>query len=306
MATAVVSPTRGEQQRSAQAAACVRLGFRLGDCVLGVDVADDAALRLLEEAYALLQCPAAGVRARALLQRLSDGRLHVRYGRHALRLTNAADPVALRAAYHAAREIFARFACEPQHAIAVYGALCEVDDGAVLLLGPTAIGKTLLALHLASAGARFLGDDTAVLSPASGEAYAMPRRPSLRESALPLLPKPELRETIAASPSYFETERGRFWYALDGSALGIEPCPRPYRLRAICVVRERGEEAAVRSVDREYALKLLAQRAYMRPTSLAQLGALARATRRAACFEMTLGTPESSAQALLHEVRTCA
>lgn len=302
MATAVMSPDRGD--RSAQAAACVRLGFRLGEAVLGLDVADEASRRLIEDAYDLLRCPAAGVRARALLQRLSDGRLHVRYGRHALRLTNAADPIALRASYHAAREIFARFACEPQQAIAVYGALCAVDDGGVLLLGPTAIGKTLLALQLAGAGAQFLGDDTAVLSPVSGEAYAMPRRPALRESALELLP--QLRDSIAASGNSFETERGRFWYALDAKALGgIEPSSRPYRLRAICVVRERAEQVSIRPLERDQALKLLAQRAYMRPTSLAQLGSLARATRRAACFEITLGAPQASGEALLHEVRTC-
>jgi hypothetical protein len=305
MATAVISPNRAEQ-RNAQAVACVRLGFRFGDCVLGLDVADEAARHLIDDAYALLRCPAEGVRARALLQRLSDGRLHVRYGRHALRLTNAADPIALRAAYHAAREIFARFACEPQNAIAVYGALCAVDERAVLILGPTAIGKTLLALHLVSAGARFLGDDTVVLSPVSGEAHAMPRRPALRESALPLLPAARLQDSITASSTYFETERGRFWYALDAHALGgIEPSPRPYRLRAICIVRERADEARIRAVDRDYALKLLAQRAYMRPTSLAQLSALARATRRAACFELTLGTPQASSEALLHEVAAC-
>jgi hypothetical protein len=237
---------------------------------------------------------------------LADGRLHVRYARQMLRFANAADPVPLRAAYHAAREIFARFACERRDAIALYGTLCAVDGGAVLLLGPTTIGKTLLALHLASSGAHFLGDETVLLSPKTGEAYAMPRRPSLRESALALLPQQSMREAVEANAAFFETDRGRFWYGLDAQTLGgIEPSARPHALRAVCVLRERGDCAAVDRVDRERGLKVVAQRAYVRPTSLAQIAALRAATRRAAFFEVTLGAPDATSAALLHQVRAC-
>lgn len=304
MATAVVSP--GSAERASRTPAPVRFGFRLADCVLGLDVADDAAKPLIENAYARLLCPAAGARVRASLQRFPDGRLHVRYGRHALRLANAADPVPVRAAYHAAREIFARFACEPQQTVALYGALCAIGEGALLLLGPTTIGKTLLALHLAHRGARFLGDETAVLSLSTGEVRAMPRRPALRESALTLLPEPGMADAIASSPNFFATERGRFWYALDSRALGgIEPFERQYALRAICIRRDRADGPAIRRLDPAQALKLAAQRAYVRPTSLAQMGALRRATRHATFFEMTLGTPDASSEALLREVQAC-
>lgn len=303
MATAVFSRAPG--QRTLPAPACARLGFRLAGSVLDLDVRDTAALELLQTAYAPLQCPAAGARVHASLQRLADGRLHVRYGRQTLRFANAADPVPLRAAYHAAREIFARFACERHDAIALYGTLCAVDNAAVLLLGPTTIGKTLLALHVAAAGAQFLGDETVLLSPKTAEAHAMPRRPSLRESALALLPQPSMREAVEASAAYFETDRGRFWYGLDALALGIEPSERPLVLRAVCVLRERGDRAAVDRVDRDRGLKVLAQRAYVRPTSLAQIAALRAATRRAAFFEITLGAPDATSAALLHQVRAC-
>jgi len=304
MATAVISPASTE--RSSQAPACVRLGFRLGDAVLGLDVADEAAQHLIEDAYAPLQCPPAGASSRASLRRLGDGRLHVRYGRQILRLASAADPVSLRAEYHAAREIFARFASERRETIAVYGALCAIDGGAVLLLGPTTIGKTLLALHLAAAGALFLGDETAVISPKNSETRAMPRRPTLRESALPLLPHEAMAQAVASSPRFFSTERGRFWYALDAAALhGIEPSARPYPLRAVCVLRERGERESIVRIDSAQGLKVLAQRAYVRPTSLAQLAALHAATRRAAFFDVTVGTPESTSAALMREVRAC-
>ena len=304
MATAVTPPAGSE--RGSIAPASVRLGFRLGASVLELDVADEDARRLLEHAYSPLACPPTGARVHASLRRLSDGGLHVRYGRHALRMANAADPVPIRAAYHAAREIFARFAAERPRSIAFYGALCAIESGAVLVLGPTTVGKTLLALHMARSGARFLGDETALLSLATGEAYAMPRLPALRESALPLLPDPAMAKAIAESEHFFATERGRFWYALDGDALGIEPNARPYTLRAICVLSARADAPSLRRMEPADGVQLLAQRAYVRPTTLAELSALRRATRHAAFFEMTLGDPNESSALLLREVRACA
>lgn len=304
MATAVMS--EGTPERGSPAASCIQLGFRLDQSMLALDVADDASLSLIRHGYAKLMCEPPPSRPQASVRRLSDGRLHVRYGRHALRVANAADAVPMRAAYHAAREIFARFACEPPQTIALYGALCAVGDAGVLLLGPTTIGKTVLALHMAHHGARFLGDDTAILALSSGEAYAMPRRPSLRESALALLPDPRMAESVAASQRCFSTERGRFWYSLDTAALyGIEPSDRRYDLRAVCIVRERAEEPAIREIDAAQGVKHLAQRAYVRPTSLAQLAALRRATRRASFFEVVLGAPEVSSEMLLQAVRAC-
>lgn len=303
MATAVLPPARAQRARSA--APSVQLAFRLGASALSLEVADGDALRLVEAAYAPLRCSASSTRASASLRRLSDGRLHVRYGRQTLP-TGAADGVPLRAAYHAAREIFARFACEPPQTLALYGALCAAGDGAVLLLGPTNIGKTLLALHLAQQGARFLGDETALLSLSREEVCALPRRPALRESALGLLPDPRMAQTVTSCENVFATERGRFWYALDEDALcGIQPSGRAYPLRAVCVLSERGESASIRRLDPADAVKFVAQRAYARPTSLAQTGALRRAMRRAAFFEMTLGTPQESSELLLREMRAC-
>lgn len=304
MATVVMPPARA--QLTYTAAPSVQLAFRLGASTLSLEIADGEALRLIEDAYAPMRCPACAAQASASLRRLADGRLHVRYRRQALRPADAVDGVPLRAAYHAAREIFARFACEPPQTLALYGALCAVDDGAVLLLGPTTIGKTVLALHLAQQGARFLGDETVLLSLAREEAYALPRRPTLRESALELLPDPGMAQAVASSANVFATERGRFWYALDETALcGIEPSERTYPLRAICVLSCRGESASIRRLDPADAVKFVAQRAYARPTSLAQIGALRRAMRRSAFFEMTLGTPQETAEILLREVRAC-
>jgi hypothetical protein len=304
MATAAVSPA-GRQGAGSPSSA--RLAFGLGGASLSLDIADDATLCLVKEAYALLACEPRAARTQAFIRQLADGRLHVRYGRQTLRTASSVDPIPLRAAYHAAREIFARFACEPAQTLAVYGALCAVDRAGVLLLGPTAIGKTVLALHLANAGAQFLGDDTSLISLAAQEVYAMPRRPALRESALPLLPDPRMMQAVAEARTAFETERGRFWYALDAQALcGIEPSTRQYPLQTICILSGRGPAASMRAIDSGEAVKFVAQRAYARPTSLAQLGALRRVVRRVACFEMTLGTPRETAELLLRQVQTCA
>ena len=304
MATALISPV--EAERSSVGPDCVHLGFRLGRSVLELEVTDRAARGLIEGAYAPMLCEPVGSRTRASLKRLPDGRLHVRYGRAPLAPANASDPVLLRGAYHAAREIFARFATEAPDTMAFYGALCALFGGAVLLLGPTASGKTLLALHLAHAGARFLGDETALLAPSSGEMRAMPRRPALREHDVEFLPSEPMRSAVAASESFFQTERGRFWYALDEQALcGIEPSAAAFPLRAVCVIRERGTSSAVRRLEKNDGLKQLAQRAYQRPSSLSEAGALQRATRRASFFELTLGDPQSAADLLISEVRAC-
>jgi hypothetical protein len=308
MATSVVPSAHSERGSIAAAApAAVRLGFGLGGSVLAIDIADDAALCLLRDAYSPMRCEPAGARAHAMLRRLADGRLHARYGRLGLRLENGGDPVPIRAAYHATREIFARFAVERPHTIALYGSLFEINGGAVLVLGPTMIGKTLLALHAANAGARFLGDETALVSLLDGDAYAMPRRPSLRESGVPLLPTARMRSAVLKSQTFFQTDRGRFWYALDEQALaGMQPNARTYPLRAVCILSARSEQPHMRRLDVATGVPLLAQRAYVRPTSLAELGSLRRATRHAIFFEMTLGTPQHSSELLLQEVRACA
>jgi|GEM_PF-3050673 len=281
--------------------------YRFGTAGFALGVADDAAVEILESAYAPMRVASVHpTAARASIRRLSDGRLQVRYGRTALRFGSIADTIPLRAAYHAVREVFARFAGETPHGIAFYGALCALDGYAVLLLGPTTIGKTLLALHLAYGGrARFLGDDTALVSAMRDEAFAMPRRPSLRESALALLPD-RVAQSIAACSTSFTTDLGRFWYALDAKALGgIEPCMQAYPLRAVCVLRARTERTSVRRIEPARGVKLAAQRAYARPVSLAQTALLRRALRRAAFFEVGLGAPEEAGELLAEELRSC-
>lgn len=282
-----------------------RLRFKLGPATLALDVADGAGLEVLQRVYAPMRCAdPRPCQHLASIRRLSDGRLHARFARR---------PVAIpprmaseRLMYSTSREIFARFAASVPQTLALYGAMVAIGDGAMLLLGPAMIGKSVLALHLAHQGATFLGDETAMLSLRSSEAYAMPRRPALRESALPHLPGLRMRESVAAAPHSFQGEFGRFWYALDECDLdGIAPSERALPLNYVCILRNRAQQPAIRRVDTAAALPHIAQRAYARPSELHQLAALHKTLRNALCLEITLGTPEETASAILREVGAC-
>ena len=281
--------------------------FGLAGRILTVDADDVASAHMLQAAYAHALEPRPRIPDHAAsLRRLGDGRLHVRFDRRPLPAADARHATALLSAYYAAKEVFARFAAaDPSH-IAFYGSLIAVNGEAFLILGPTTIGKTLLALHLALQGAKFLGDETAVLDLGSTTIYALARKPALRESALPFL-TPELRASTQAAEHAMETDRGRFWYALDALELGgIAPSADGYRLRAVCIIRDRSEEFSMRRIGLDDALPALMQRAYSRPSALTQIAALRRSLRHVAHYDVSLAEPERSAAALLEEVRACA
>lgn len=284
-----------------------RLGYRLGAHGLSLDVADVAAAAVLEPVYGPMRSDAPrAYRQTASIRRLWDGRLHARFGRDVIALPPVDGRSRERLAYNAAREIFARFAASVPQTTAFYGASVGIAGAGALILGPSGIGKTLAALHLAHQGATFLGDETALLTLRGAELFAMPRRPSIRESALPFLPNARMRESIAESPHVFATESGRFWYALDETQLdGVAPVSRALPLRVVCIIRERRDEYSSRRVELSTALPLIAQRAYARPAELNELAALRKALRGVVCLEITLGTPDASASALLREVGAC-
>ena len=282
-----------------------RLFFRVGGHTLALDVQDPAALAILDAIYGPMRCEEGRTpNCTASVRRLADGRLHVRFGRRTLPVPSGTESDD-RSIYLATREIFALCAAAQAGTMAFYGVLAATARGGILLLGPTAIGKTILALHMAQVGANFLGDETAIFALSTGEIAALPRRPSLRESALDWLPA-ALRDRVAAAPGVFQMERGRFWYGLNEEILGIAPSPRPLPLHAVCIVSGRAETAGIRPVPLAQALPMIVQRAYARPSELAQLAALRRALRRVVCYDVTLGSPAQSADALLREINGCA
>jgi hypothetical protein len=302
MSAAVATVASAGEPRHDSPCAAQRLTFRLGPGSLVIDVRDATAADVIDRVYGRMRAEAPRAHPHsAVIRRLSDGRLHVRFGGRVVSMLHSRAEHDEQAAYNAAREIFARFAASVEGTMAFYGTALGVGDAGVMIVGPATIGKTLLAFHAAELGATFLGDETAMLDLRSSEVFAMPRRPALRESALPLLPNDAMAAAVAASDNVFQTERGRFWYALDT----IAPCERALKLRAVCVIRERREVAGVRRLDLAAALPLIAQRAYARPSELNQIASLRKALRGVACLEITLGTPQESAAELLREVSAC-
>lgn len=281
-----------------------RSHFALAERVLGIDTNDPHVAHLLEAAYSPAVRAGMPSAHHAAIRRLADGRLNVRFDRRALPASSHAAPML--SAHYAVKEVFARFAAAHPAGIALYGSLVAIDRQAVLILGPTAIGKTLLALHLAWQGGRFLGDETAVLDFRSSTIYALARKPALRESALPMLPAGSIAERMNASECVMQTERGRLWYALDAAELqGIHPSPAGYPLRAVCILRDRDGDFRMSRVPADRALPALVQRAYQRPAELTVMSALRRSLRNTAFFEVSLGLPDESAASLMAQVRAC-
>lgn len=282
-----------------------RMGFRLGPGSLLVETADAASIAMLERAYGCVrpldERPAAH---RASLARTVDGRLLVRFDRRVLSAA-AADPgEPLVGAYYATRELFAHFASSGSNVMGFYGTVLAANGAGLLLLGPTRIGKTILALHLAARGFTFLGEESAMLDLRSATLWPVARRPALREGAIPFLPE-RMREGVERAEAA-ESARGRFWYALGPEALnGIDVHAQSVPLTAIAVIRGRGEQAELRRSDPLRALAGIAARAYARPTELAAESALRRALRRAVCFDLTLGEPSASAAMLAEAMASC-
>ncbi len=285
-----------------------RATYCLAGRTLAVEVDDDAVAQILQTTYRDAHSEKTRtVDHTASLRRLSDGRLHVRFDRRTLSIAEPAPATPLLTAYYATKEVFARFAAARPGSIAFYGALVAVNGGAVLILGPTTIGKTLFALHLTARGAAFLGDETALLDLRTGHICALARKPALRDSALAYLPSAEMRKSVTCANAVVVTDRGRFWYALGAEDLGgIVPSDRFHRLSAVCIIRERTETCVVDRVDLPHALPAIVQRAYVRPAQLAQLSGLRRAMRAVSFYDIGLADPGASAEAFLSEVSRCA
>ncbi|MFN2449999.1 MAG: hypothetical protein ABR508_09495 [Candidatus Baltobacteraceae bacterium] len=284
-----------------------RVLFAFAGRTLAVDVRDEPSAEILNSTYGALRSdPARTAHHTAALRRMGDGRLHVRFDRRVLSTGEGASPSPLLSSYYALKEVFARFSAAVPGSLAFYGASVTIDGAAVMLIGPSYSGKTVLALQLAANGALLLGDETVCLDLRAGMARALARLPALREAALPFLPA-AMRASIEQSQRVVQTARGRFWYGLGAQDLGgIKPAERDHRLRAIFILRDRGEEPQARASDPERSLPTLLQRAYSRPFQLLEVAAAKRALRNVAVFDLQTGRPQETAELIVRTVRACA
>jgi hypothetical protein len=257
--------------------------FKLADRVLRVRTRDPWVAELLESTYARLRC--AADRADQCVD-LSPGGDFVR-------------------AFYAVRDCFTAFACLAANCIPLYGACIAVCGRAVLLLGPSTIGKTVCAFNMQTAGARFLGDELALLNLADGTISAVPRMPSLREPGLPFLVDRRLRLRIANCKRALRTTGGRLWYALDASTLWFEADARPSPLAAVYVVSSRAGAASAHPMHFAPGFASIVRRMHRAP-ELAELGALRRITCEIPFFDLTIGDPQETVALLLRSFRACA
>lgn len=272
--------------------------FELAGSRLRLHVFDDCSAQLAKTAFGRLRCVKGPAQFEAWITEHSD-ELRVEFG-DARVACKGHDRFG--AAYAAVREVFARFAAGVSSNMAFYGAGWASAGTALALLAPSGTGKTLLALYAAVSGARFCGDESFLLHP-SGTLSAVPRLPSLRESALPFLPTEDIRASISSSRNVAVRPYGRLWYALEPSDLGgIAPDQSGYPLGSIIVVEGRSERAGIRPIRGEALLTHMLERAFVRPSRLRDIAMLQRALHGVRGFSMELGKPYDSAELLREQV----
>jgi hypothetical protein len=208
-------------------------------------------------------------------------------------------------AFYAVRDCFAAFAAQTPGCVAFYAACVAVNERAVLFVGRSTIGKTILSLNLRTCGARFLGDELMLLNLSDGTISAVARTPALREPGLPYLLDGAMRSRIASCNRALRTERGRLWYALDSETLGFDADGHRYPLSAVHVVSQRDSRVRLREIPFAEGFTALAQRTHRGTASLHDLAALHAVVRDIPLYELTVGPPQETVDVLLERLAAC-
>ena len=126
----------------------------------------------------------------------------------------------------------------------LHASAVERDGRAVLMTGVSGAGKSTLATLLAARGWRFMGDEFALLDPATGLLHAFPRLISLKNAAIPAAeaawPDARMGPLMAASP------KGDIRHMVP-DARAIAAMDRP-ATPALLLFPRYGDAAAVRPV----------------------------------------------------------
>ena len=290
---------------SAAPATFTRSLFGFAGRTLALQTDDPATEQLAMKAYgSLTTTPGRTIHHTAIVRRCADGRLHTQFDRTVIAMGDSPAAVPMLSAYYAVREIFARFAAAAPQTAAFYGSLVCIDHRGLLLLGPASSGKTLLAVHLALAGARFLGEETSSLDMRTGDVRALARKPSMRESGLAFLPA-GIRARIESADNAIAGPRGRLWYALGEDVLGLHPSADKVHLSAVAFLGARQDEPQLRRVEPKQAINQMLHRCYARPYQLREVSTLKRAIRKVSFFDVEPGNPQQTAQMLVEAMRSC-
>jgi HprK-related kinase A len=126
----------------------------------------------------------------------------------------------------------------------LHASAVERDGQAVLMTGVSGAGKSTLATLLAARGWRFMGDEFALLDPATGLLHAFPRLISLKNAAIPTAeaawPDARMGPLMAATP------KGDIRHMVP-DARAIAAMDRP-ATPALLLFPRYGDAAAVRPV----------------------------------------------------------
>lgn len=208
-------------------------------------------------------------------------------------------------AFYVLRDLFARFAAQAEDCVALYAASVAINGRAVLFLGPATIGKSVLGLNLRRYGARFLGDELALLNLRDGTVGAVPRTAALREPGLPYLLDGGLRARISACNRALFTQRGRLWYALNEDVIGAPIDSQSYPLGAIYAIAAREPRSRIAPLASASVMTLLSRRMHRLPQTLEQIGMLHQLARSVSAYELTIGTPQETASTVLEGLQQC-
>lgn len=261
--------------------------------------ADEPVIGLAKAAFREIAAPAGGHAGQHAQVLLSDEETRVLFDGAEVQIPNL-DPSErneFTSAFYATREIFARFAAADASCWALYGTAVRCGSGALLILGPSTIGKSVLTAHLLACGAQFYGDEIVVVDRETGYVSGMRRGLMIREPSLPLLPSAAMRERCAASPHRIQTERGALWYAVEADALvGRPTAAEPAPLGGIILLAaERAKVSALEPLPGTAAAIEAARYLYRRAGELTELGALTSLLARAPAHRLRLGPPGEAA-----------
>jgi HprK-related kinase A len=124
----------------------------------------------------------------------------------------------------------------------LHAASVERDGAALLMTGESGAGKSTLSALLATRGWRFMGDEFALIAPATGLAHPFPRPVSLKNESIATVAWPGAR----SGPVLVDTPKGTIRHLAPDPA-SLAAMDRPAR-PALLIFPRFGHAAAVRAV----------------------------------------------------------
>jgi hypothetical protein len=262
--------------------------FRLLWHAVTVDTDEPAVVRYLEPLLASAEHPMAAARTqRYQVQARQDG-LEISEEGDLLALVSGAEEAA--EAIHKRSHRRAFELADLQGWLMLRGALVDVGERRLLLLGPPGAGKTILTLRLGLGGAAIQGDDRVLVR--RGQLLAVPRPLVVPEDAGELVP--ELAAIVfglprAGGPPLLDPAR----------VLGLSWQLRVARADHVVALECTGTQTAARVCTRDDLLGELASAlAPTRERSPEVFGAFAALLQSASAHRLSVGDPDAAERAI--------